>query len=391
MLAVAGWQMGVRMGLMRFFDKRIPRVGVLSLLLLLPSPVFSAPVEKGLPKSTAVVSVKIDLVAGGHLFKHYCAVCHGTSGKGNGLNAGNLDPHPADLTGEEVASLTNAEIYEVIEKGGAAVELSAAMPPWGKTLSREQIQNVAAYVRALSSGDEVKKVRASDLKEPGKTDCRVCHIKNVVEQIAPNLGHEGTKLKADWLYRFLKNPTRLRPVGFIPLTKTRMPNFYFGDEDASALTAYLMTQKDAGISTASTAGFNLSDPLEVEKGRSLFVDKYACDACHKTGEKTGGIVGPDLAEASNRLRPEWIFHWLKNPQLIRPDSPMPTLGIPDAEIRSLVAYVLGVGKKVDPVVAAGVPVSDTLVEKGGKLIKEKNCLFCHTLDAYNSQTGKGDK
>ena len=291
--------------------------------------------------------------------------------------------------------LSDAEIYEVIEKGGAAVDLSGAMPPWGKTLTREQIQGLVSYIRSLSKKDEKKKeVRFADLKQGGKDDCKVCHLTNKAQMIAPNLGHEGSKLNLDWLYQFLKEPSRLRPVGYMPLTKAKMPNFYFTDEEAASLAAYLMTQKDEGIASAVLPGGNLSDVAEVEKGKQLFSDKYACDACHKTGEGGGGIVGPNLSVAAKRLRPEWIFYWLKNPQAIRPDSPMPTFGIPDGEIRSLTAYILNVSlKSPDTAVGVAQPISveGASAKKGEKLIKEKNCLFCHTLDAYNSQERKGQR
>ena len=35
---------------------------------------------------------------GRHLFLHYCATCHGDEGRGDGQNASNLNPAPADLT-----------------------------------------------------------------------------------------------------------------------------------------------------------------------------------------------------------------------------------------------------------------------------------------------------
>ncbi|MEE9170069.1 MAG: c-type cytochrome [bacterium] len=34
---------------------------------------------------------------GKHLYAHYCAVCHGASGEGDGFNAFNLDPRPRNL------------------------------------------------------------------------------------------------------------------------------------------------------------------------------------------------------------------------------------------------------------------------------------------------------
>ncbi len=333
---------------------------------------------------------------GKHLYKHYCAVCHGISGKGNGVNAPNLDPHPSDLTGSEVASLSDQEIYEVIEKGGAAVDLSAAMPPWGKTFSKNQIASLVVYVRSLSkkSSAAVETVRFSDLKREENADCSICHVKFKGEPIAPNLGHEGSKLHRKWLYQFLKEPTKVRPVGFIPLTKARMPNFYFSDDEAAAVTEFLMAQKDKGISEKEMNGVGLSrlsNPSEIEKGRVLFVDKYACDACHQTGGQGGGIVGPNLSEVAGRLRPEWMFFWLKNPQAIRSDSPMPNFGISDSEIVSLSAYILSLGKEAPKEEPLLISVNEALYKKGEKLVKEKNCVYCHTLNSFNSQLRKVER
>ena len=332
---------------------------------------------------------------GKHVYNHYCAVCHGLSGKGNGINAENLDPHPADLTSGEVQGLSDGEIYEVIDKGGAAVELSVGMPPWGKTLSGDQMRDVIAYVRTFSrkkASEPEGRVRFSDLKRGDTSDCQICHMKEGRPRpIAPNLGHEGSKLNPEWLSKFLKDPGRIRPVGFIPLTKTKMPNFQLSDEEVSALTAFLMTQKDGGVTAAPLSGLSLSDPGEIEKGKRLFVDKYACDACHKGSGDAGGIVGPNLSAAAKRLRPEWVFFWLKNPQAIRPDANMPNFGIPDAEIRSLIAYVFSLGGGIPQ----AAPVSESasnpeLVKRGEKLVKDKNCIACHTLDHFNSQEkGRG--
>lgn len=353
--------------------------------------------KKEPPSAPAPSQAKGNAVDGRRIFKHYCAVCHGLSAKGNGVNAENLDPHPADLTSDEVQSLSDDEIYQVIEKGGGAVELSVAMPPWGKTLSGDQIRDLISYIRTFKKGgsESEKGVRVSDLRREGKAECRVCHVtQGQYPTLAPNLGHEGSKLNREWLSKFLKDPGRVRPVGFIPLTKTKMPNFQLSDEEIAALTAFLMTQKDDGVSAAPLSGANLSDKGEIEKGKRLFTDKYACDACHKTGESGGGgVVGPDLAYAAKRLRPEWVFYWIKNPQAIRPDVNMPNFGIPDPEIRSLIAYIYSVGGGVSQTapVSEAAPAAPELVAKGEKLVKDKNCVACHTLDRFNSQEKRQER
>lgn len=388
------------------FDKK--RIGFFILFLLafysvgLPFSAFGAPADKSAkadrPAKKEEGPVQGDPQQGKHLFRHYCAVCHGLSLKGNGPNADNLDPHPADLTSKEVAGLSDQEIYEVIQNGGAAVELSAYMPPWGKTLSREQISNVIAYIRTFSGGKpasrEEKGVRFSDIKQGGEADCRVCHIKRErLKTIAPNLGHEGSKFNREWLSKFIKAPGRIRPIGFLPLTKSKMPNFQFSDDEVASVTEFLMTLKDEGISENVLAGLNPSDPKEVEKGKRLFTDKFACDGCHKVAtEGSGGAVGPNLSNAAERLKPEWMFYWIKNPQAIRPTTPMPNFNVPDDEIRSLIAYLTS----LSPAPPKAAPVADAApnpdrVAKGEKIVKEKNCAGCHTIDRFNSQIKRQDK
>jgi mono/diheme cytochrome c family protein len=321
-----------------------------------------------------------------HIFEHYCAVCHGKAGKGNGLNAKMLDPHPADLAGGEIAGRSDEELYEVIVKGGAGVDLSATMPPWGKTFSSDQIKGLVGYVRQLQKGAPLPKgVRLADLKGGDREQCAVCHIKQgKARQIAPNLGHEGSKFHRDWLYKFLKNPSKIRPLGYVPLTKTRMPNFNLSDQEAGALTDYLMTLKEDRF--VEVANLDRSDKA-ISEGESLFSEIYGCDGCHKTSRKgEGGIVGPNLAIAASRLNPAWIYAWLKNPQSIRPDSPMPNFGLSEQDTRYLMAYILSLGK--EPVVASvSVSSGEASVKQGEGLIEKKNCLFCHVLETSRGVLG----
>ncbi|HKN34576.1 MAG TPA: c-type cytochrome [Terriglobales bacterium] len=72
-----------------------------------------------------------------------------------------------------------------------------------------------------------------------KYACQSCHIvdpKNDKGYIAPTLTQVGSRLTAAWIYMWMKNPQALRP-GSIE------PNRSMNDEDARALTAFLMAQK----------------------------------------------------------------------------------------------------------------------------------------------------
>jgi len=73
----------------------------------------------------------------------------------------------------------------------------------------------------------------------GKYSCQGCHIvdsKTDKGYIGPTLTHVGSRLTASWLYAWMKNPQSLRP-------DTIEPNRAMSDEDARAVTAFLISQK----------------------------------------------------------------------------------------------------------------------------------------------------
>ena len=88
---------------------------------------------------------------GKHLFDQYCATCHGDGGKGDGQNASNLNPSVPDLTTSK--SLAEAAyIRRVIAEGSAAVGRSPLSPPWGRSLSPQEIEYLTLYCRGLAAG-----------------------------------------------------------------------------------------------------------------------------------------------------------------------------------------------------------------------------------------------
>jgi cytochrome c1 len=73
----------------------------------------------------------------------------------------------------------------------------------------------------------------------GKYSCQGCHIvdtKTDKGYIGPTLTHVGSRLTAAWIFQWMKNPQALRPG-------TAEPNRAMSDDDARALTAFLISQK----------------------------------------------------------------------------------------------------------------------------------------------------
>lgn len=102
------------------------------------------------PAVAEAVPLSYELRMGRDTYRHYCMICHGEGGAGDGFNAFNLDPHPRDYSDPEFQKKkSNAELADAIRRGGAGVGLTALMPPWGHTLSDAQINQVVLYIRTL--------------------------------------------------------------------------------------------------------------------------------------------------------------------------------------------------------------------------------------------------
>jgi len=84
-------------------------------------------------------------------YKFYCAQCHGLDGKGDGPNATKSQPvSPRNHTSaKEMSKLTDQDLINVIKGGGAATSKSTMMPPFGKTITDEEVVALKDYLRKL--------------------------------------------------------------------------------------------------------------------------------------------------------------------------------------------------------------------------------------------------
>jgi mono/diheme cytochrome c family protein len=174
--------------------------------------------------------------------------------------------------------------------------------------------------------------------------CFSCHaINGRGGDMAPDLTWEGSSVQRQWLEEFLKNPNTLRPALI-----RRMPKFNLSDSEITELSDYIMTvyQTPAFDRDSMPAGY---PPAEVEQGKQLFYSKYGCQSCHIVDSKVDkGYVGPTLTHVGSRLNAAWIYHWLKNPQALRPGTIEPNRGMNDEDARALTAFLMmqkGTGKQ----------------------------------------------
>ena len=88
--------------------------------------------------------------SGRKVFEHYCQICHGAEGQGDGFNSTNLAISPRDFSNLEFwKTATDERLTSAISQGGESVEKSVLMPAWGRTLSEEHIRDVVAYLRTI--------------------------------------------------------------------------------------------------------------------------------------------------------------------------------------------------------------------------------------------------
>jgi mono/diheme cytochrome c family protein len=168
-------------------------------------------------------------------------------------------------------------------------------------------------------------------------NCLSCHrINGRGGDMAPDLSWEGTAVQRQWLDDFLKNPNTLRPALI-----RRMPRFNLTDSERTILTDYIMTVYQNPAFQRDEMPLTGYPSELIEKGRQLFYSKYACQSCHivnPTEDK--GYIGPTLTKVGTRLNAAWIFHYLKDPQALRPGTVEPNQHISDDDARALTAFLM---------------------------------------------------
>ncbi len=150
----------------------------------------------------------------------------------------------------------------------------------------------------------------------------------------PSLYAEGSKVQSDWLFSYLQDPITIRPN-----LQVRMPSFNLSDDDWNAIIAAFKDMEDNELSyesihmvdknsTKYRQGYELvSDygyyDLDQDEWVDAFNEGSRCYVCHFEGDVPPGkdyaisdplVWAPNLALSKERLRPEWIKEWLRNPQ-----------------------------------------------------------------------------
>jgi mono/diheme cytochrome c family protein len=165
-----------------------------------------------------------------------------------------------------------------------------------------------------------------------RRNCVGCHViegdgGDFVKLVAdPSLGPpmltpEGARVQSDWLYAFLRGPITIRPW-----LDVRMPTFGLDDHNLNQAIQYFGAVSNT-IGPFQTHEVRTASATDPAAGKALF-ELLKCQQCHVLGaipkDQPTSNLAPDLRMASERLQPDWILSWLKNPAAILPGTRMPS-------------------------------------------------------------------
>jgi mono/diheme cytochrome c family protein len=201
--------------------------------------------------------------------------------------------------------------------------------------------------------------------------------------IGPDLTEMSSKVNAEWLVKWLKNPKGFRPT-------TRMPDFKLEEEDSRAIASYLW-QKSKDLRLNAVEAY---DEEMVEEGAYLF-ESVGCLACHsdvdedEDGER---LHGPNLARIGEKVNYEYLVSWLLNPKAHQPRTKMPDFRFDDEDAAFLAAYLMSLrseGYRMASVETVKWLDDEETAKRGERLVNNYGCFACHKIKGMEGRSRIG--
>jgi len=92
-------------------------------------------------------------------------------------------------------------------------------------------------------------------------------------------------------------------------------------------------------------------------------------------EKQLKMVGPSLRPVQEKLKPEWVTQWIRNPRHFRPTTRMPVFPLADDQLTAIAAAVWQAADLPD-----GVRHEPGDPARGKNLFESRGCLGCHAIE-----------
>ena len=229
--------------------------------------------------------------------------------------------------------------------------------------------------------------------------CRACHALAPDEvagqlggnkDIAPNLSGIAEKTDARWIYHWIKSPRGYSHVA-------RMPNLRLSDDEAQAITTYLVTLGQKKPEPADLEQ-QLADPANVAAGEKL-VRKYGCPGCHDIpGMESESRIGAELTTFGGKTHEElffgdrvdlketwdtWTWHKLKEPRGYATkwiEQVMPQFDLADDDVTALRVFLKGRTEQKVPASYKPKNTREKDIVDGRRLVARYNCTGCHIIE-----------
>ncbi len=115
------------------------------------------------------------------------------------------------------------------------------------------------------------------------------------------------------------------------------------------------------------------------QGRRLF-EELGCSGCHETagfGEDRNRMIGPSLRNIKNKVKPDWLTAWIKDPKSFRQTTRMPNFRLSEEESQAIAAYLW---QHADEKTMSGemVALSSEQLSQGDFVFEQVGCMACHS-------------
>lgn len=191
-----------------------------------------------------------------------------------------------------------------------------------------------------------------------ESQCRSCHalaedapqtLQELWDRKGPNLSSAGIKYKPEWLTAWLQNPVRIRPAGMF-YGKHIKTGAKSDEIDPSSLAAHpKLSAEQAQLATEALMEMKRQQELinegDYKPGRisitlgEMMFDKFkGCLACHQIEPGYGGLSGPEVYTAAQRLQEDYLISFMRDPQAWEPKTFMPNKHLKENDLQKLVHY-----------------------------------------------------
>ena len=233
--------------------------------------------------------------------------------------------------------------------------------------------------------------------------CSTCHslavtrageTKLIGGDIGPELTKVGSKVSADWLVAWLRDPQSYLP-------HTRMPRYGWSDEDLYKVTQYITTTLVDSDLLANVPKFDPPADVEIQLGKRLFAEK-GCASCHIIqGVNPQKDFGPDLSALGGKNASELEFGTskiqrnlvsytqakLQDPASVNPAARMPQYNWNQADLDAVTTALLNMKRAPDTSALHNliVPRQEASFQPTGsfaEVYERYKCYTCHKFNGY---------